>query len=228
MTPPVFTTFHGWEGKYPVPLKSKLMRKLARVMGDGTIAVGEYTDIWHGTVSEKVIYGATDQKPLPMPSKPSILVFGRLSRDNDMEMVLEALERVKRMKKDLKITFLGDGEYRNRAKKLGKVAGFDPSPEKYLKQANVVITSSYLAILDSLAAGRQVVSVFGNPLKEDYLKLSPMTHLLHIAGGVQDLVKAIEKNVDKLKPNKKGSNWAREQTWEKVAEEYEDLWLSLG
>lgn len=224
VTPPLFTTFHGWEGKYPPTIRSRLMRRLAQSLSRGTIAVGDYIDSWYGTDSTLVIYGATDKKKLPMPKNPGILIYGRLDKDNDIDLVLSALERVKDMKKEVKITFLGDGVYRRRAEKVGEVVGFSKKVEKCLMHASLVVSSSYLSMLDALAAGRQVVSVYSNPLKEQYLKKGPMAHLIHIAKDEDSLVQGIIDRLENLKINKQGSVFAKKQTWEKVAKEYLSLW----
>jgi glycosyltransferase involved in cell wall biosynthesis len=200
------------------------MRRLAQSLSRGTIAVGDYIDSWYGTDSTLVIYGATDKKKLPMPKNPGILIYGRLDKDNDIDLVLSALERVKDMKKEVKITFLGDGVYRRRAEKVGEVVGFSKKVEKCLMHASLVVSSSYLSMLDALAAGRQVVSVYSNPLKEQYLKKGPMAHLIHIAKDEDSLVQGIIDRLENLKINKQGSVFAKKQTWEKVAKEYLSLW----
>ena len=39
---PIYTTFHGWEGKYPISFFNKFQKRLAYNLSKKTIAVGEY------------------------------------------------------------------------------------------------------------------------------------------------------------------------------------------
>ena len=137
---PVFITFHGYETKFP-PSKSAVWQKqLAAKLTSANICVGDYIGKWYGIKATLVTYGATDQKKLPLPKNPHILVLGRPSKDNNIQEVRQALKRAKHI------------------------------PTTYsLRQASVVIASSYLSILEALAAGRPVISLYSNPLKEDYL-----------------------------------------------------------
>lgn len=136
----VFITFHGYETKFP-PTKSAIFQKrLAAKLTAANICVGDYIGKWYGIKPTLVTYGATDQKKLPLPKKPHVLVLGRPSKDNNIQEVRLALKRVKH----IPITHS-------------------------LRQASVVIASSYLSMLEALAAGRPVISLYSNPLKQDYL-----------------------------------------------------------
>jgi len=55
---PVYTTFHGWESVWPIPLKNILLKKLAAKLSWGTIAVGRYIEKYYGIKADKIIYGA--------------------------------------------------------------------------------------------------------------------------------------------------------------------------
>ena len=59
---PFFVTFHGWEGKFPVPWKNKLIRKISEKLSRGNICVGESIGKWYGTEPDYVIYGAINLK----------------------------------------------------------------------------------------------------------------------------------------------------------------------
>lgn len=56
----VFTTFHGWEGTWAIPLKNILMKRLASKLSYKTIAVGKYIEKYYGIKTDKIIYGAQD------------------------------------------------------------------------------------------------------------------------------------------------------------------------
>lgn len=137
---PVFITLHGYETKFPPATSAIFQKRLAAKLTSANICVGDYIGKWYGIKPTLVTYGATDQKRLPLPKKPHVLVLGRPSKDNNIQEVRQALKRVKHI----------------------------PVTHS-LKTASIVIASSYLSILEALAAGRPVISLYSNPLKRDYL-----------------------------------------------------------
>ena len=38
----VFTTFHGWEGRYPIPKKNIFIRKISEKLSNANICIGHY------------------------------------------------------------------------------------------------------------------------------------------------------------------------------------------
>ncbi len=54
----IFVTFHGWEGKYPISIKNKMVRKLSEWFAKGNICVGDFICKWYGTKSDLITYGA--------------------------------------------------------------------------------------------------------------------------------------------------------------------------
>lgn len=55
----VYTTFHGWEGVWPIPWKNILQKRIASKLSTGTIAVGKYIEKYYGIKADKIIYGGT-------------------------------------------------------------------------------------------------------------------------------------------------------------------------
>jgi len=55
---PVYTTFHGWEGKYPIPFKNIFLKRLANKLSMGSIVVGKYIEKWYGIKGDIITYGA--------------------------------------------------------------------------------------------------------------------------------------------------------------------------
>ena len=54
---PIYSTFHGWEGVYPIPVKNKLLRQLSARMSKRNICVGKFIEEWYGIKADEVIYG---------------------------------------------------------------------------------------------------------------------------------------------------------------------------
>ena len=44
----VYITFHGWEGKWPLPMWAILNKRIANFLCNGSIAVGIYIEKWYG------------------------------------------------------------------------------------------------------------------------------------------------------------------------------------
>jgi len=139
------------------------------------------------------------------------LFIGRLEKDLGLETYFQALDSLK-----LKADFAGDGSLRNKCQKYGKVLGFTDI-KKIISNYDIIFTSSYLSILESLIHKKPVYSVYENSLKEDYLKMSPFSKYINIINNSGEI------SLDK-KYSQKGYEWAKKQTWEKVTDIYIKLW----
>lgn len=53
----VFTTFHGWEGHWPLRWRDILMKRMAAKLSVGSIAVGKYIEKYYGIKVDKIVYG---------------------------------------------------------------------------------------------------------------------------------------------------------------------------
>lgn len=111
-------------------------------------------------------------------------------------------------------------EYRILAKmhniKLDEYIGV-PNADKYLPKYDFAFVSRYLAILEALTAGIPVISHYNNQIKYDYLNMAPFAKYIVI---FNDPTKEVLKNFDVIS----GQNWAKSQTWDKMADLYESLW----
>ena len=186
----VFITFHGYETKFPISKSAIFHRRLAAKLTSANICVGDYISKWYGIKPDIITYGATDQKKLALPKKPAILILGRPSSDNNINQVRAALRQ------SGPVTLASD-----------------------LKTASLVIASSYLSIWEGLAAGRPVLSIYTNPLKQDYLK--PLSKYIHIANSTSQLIHLIRKYTLAVYPKKA---WENLPTWDKITQQYLLLW----
>lgn len=233
---PVFITFHGWEGKYPVPKRFILARKIWEKLCWGNICVGDYLKKWYGTKADFVTYGGVAGKEEQMGQRRQrgqggeikIVFVGRLEKDIGLPIYFKVLEILKKEKIKFEIEFYGDGSLRKEAEKYGKVFGFVENVMERIAHADIVFASSYLVVLEALSLRKAVVSVWDNQLKKNYLLLSPFEDLIisgseskEVAEKIINLLKS-QKEVEKL--TDRGYRWAREQTWKKVADLYLRLW----
>jgi hypothetical protein len=133
-------------------------------------------------------------------------------------------------KKNINYSFTayGDGELGQELEHFGKIEGFINDIENKIKAADIIFTSSYLTMLQVLAARKIVISVFENKLKEDYLKNSPFAKYIYICKSGEEIYSVIQSiAVESWKTNsmvENGFKWAVGQTWGNVTEKYLKLW----
>ena len=224
----VYSTFHGWEGKYPIPFRNKLVRKISEKLSSGNICIGDYIKKYYGTKPNFVTYGGVSsvKKNLTLTKKYQELIFiGRLEKDMGIDQYLKAFKKIK-AKHKLKITFVGDGSYRKQAKKLGQVTGMVKDITPFLNKPALIFSSSYLTILEAMSAGQPVFALYQNPLKKDYLKHFPGAKYIRIASSAEELVSQVNNSLQgrTLKVDK-AKGFAKTQTWDKVINIYQKLWL---
>ncbi len=230
-----FITFHGYE-QYPISKKAILIRKISEKLAGGNICIGHYIPKWYGTKPSYMTYGATNiSSDLPLANNNLAVFIGRLDKGTTIMAYLEALKRLKQKGAIISLTVCADGPFRKTAedyvKKQGlkvKVLGFVSDPEKYLTKAHFAFVSSYLAILEAMAAKKSVFAVYNNPLQEDYLRLTPFSQWMIIEEDSKKLADKIEQSLYNPMIEKKnintGFNWVKEQTWEKMTDLYLKLW----
>ena len=216
---PVFTTFHGWEGVYPIPTKNILAHRLAEKLSRGNICIGDYLPIHYGTKADFISYGAVtlSYSDRAMKVLQEIIFIGRLEKENAIEEYLAAIKLI-RQKSPLPVTFVGDGQYRRQAARLGRVTGMVTNIKPYLNRPAAILASSYLTIWEALAYNRPVFSLYQNQLKKDYLEKFPAAGSINISGSAEELVGQLKepKKIKVILP-----------TWKQVVRQYLDLWKIL-
>ena len=174
---PVYTTFHGWEGTWPIPWRNIMHKRLASRLSWGTIAVGKYIEKYYGVKVSRIIYGGNDHlggaKAHPrgvnrvshnFRGVNHIVFVGRLEKDTG---VLDFIEQLKINNLKFKTDFVGDGSLRKECEKFGKVHGFvDPNP--FLEKADICVPGGYLSYIEAKSLGCKIKVFANNPLKIDY------------------------------------------------------------
>ena len=208
---PVFTTFHGWEGVYPIPKRNIFAHHLAEKLSWGNICIGDYLPIHYGTRADFISYGAPllPAPPRRLPVKELIFI-GRLDRDLGLMEYFIAIKKL-----NLPVTFVGDGALRKEAAKIGKVVGVVKSLKPYLTRPAAILASSYLTMWEALSYGRPVFSLYQNQLKKDYLEKFPAAKAIHISGSAEELVEQF-KSPKKIK--------IKFPDWKQVTRLYLKLW----
>jgi glycosyltransferase involved in cell wall biosynthesis len=233
----VYTTFHGYETIYPPRKNAIRMRKLSASLSRGNIAVGDFIKKWYGTAPTYTTYGGVGEYQMsnvqyPMSNKKlDILFIGRLEEDTGVLEYVKLLELLKNNQVEFSLTVLGDGTLRHELEKYGRVEGFVKNVVHYIGKANVIFASSYLSILQGLAEKKFVVALYDNPLKKDYLLMSPFADFIIAEPSAEKAYEKLKFFI--LNPNRlkkmihEGSSWADIQTWDKVTELYLKLWKKI-
>ena len=161
----VYITFHGWEGKYPIPIWNVLNKQIANKLSNGSISIGQFIGRYYKIKSNYVIYGGISKIRVQKLKLKNTMVFvGRLESDTGLVQFLKWLEK---HGQNTKVEFVGDGSLRKDCEKFGKVYGFcDPTP--FYKKAETVVPSGYLTYLEAKSYGCKIKTFYGNKLKKEY------------------------------------------------------------
>ena len=146
----VFITFHGWESIYPVPWKNIIIRKISELMANGNICVGEFIRKYYFTKPDYVIYGASEKTKYPKVKRSGAIFLGRPD---------QGLEFYRQLAKKMKVKL--------------DIFTSDPNAGKYFYKYKYAFVSGYLSILEAMAQNTPVFTHYDNPLKYDYLNMTP-------------------------------------------------------
>lgn len=158
-TKKVYITFHGWEGKWPIPMWNILNKRLANYLCNGSIAVGKYINKYYGITATHIIYGGVNPK-LQITNKQSLPL-----RSNKLHNTIVWLGR---QDEDTGINEFKKWLSKQKTKYIVKYVTNDPNPEKYLRTAEYCVPSGYLSYLEAKSYGCKILTFANNPLKEDY------------------------------------------------------------
>ncbi len=91
---PVFTTFHGYETKFPPEKRAITIRRWSEELSWGNICVGDFIKKWYGTHPDFVTYGGVDLQAAN-------------EQQSKMQKVGKAVDTKKIRKKKIIIVFVG-------------------------------------------------------------------------------------------------------------------------
>lgn len=230
----VFTTFHGYETVFPVSLKAKVVRKITKKLSQGNICVGDFIKKWYGTKPDFVTYGGvspsqnSNVKSQSHISNLKIAFIGRLDADTGFIFYQQALQLLEQKDISFNLQIYGDGDLRKIAEKIGTVHGFVSEIDKEIQKEDIIFASSYLSILEAMAQHKPVFSTFSNPLKKDYLRMTPFAKFITIENDPQKLADKIIYYQKHPKEQQTMVNsayeWSLKNSWEEVTSIYIKLW----
>lgn len=228
---PVFTTFHGYES-YPITSKAIIIHKISEKLSFGNICIGDFIKKWYRTKPDYVSYGAVEADNFkvhnPKFKKESALFIGRLDDQTGILTYNEAFIKLRKKYPKFKFLIIGEGPDKHLINKHAELMGFQKDPEKYFPQYHFAFVSRYLSMLEAMAAKRLVFAVYDNPVKEDYLKMTPFAKFIIIENDSSRLAKKVTYYLNHPKEEKqlidKAFNWVKKQSWEALVELYLTLW----
>lgn len=230
-----YLTFHGWEGRFPVRMRDKIQRYYNSMSAKKTIHVGDFIADFYLDKPNYVIYGGVNSpKKLSEPkcghkllsNSSKIIFLGRLEYENEIGNYLELFELIKEQYPQIKITFVGDGSFRDECLEIGEVTGMVADPTDYIQSADFVCANSYLSILEAQSYGKVVISFYSHLLKKSYLSKFPGAKLMLIESSPSKMLKKMIglNRLDTQKLSKEIRSFAESMTWEKVVDTYKEMW----
>jgi glycosyltransferase involved in cell wall biosynthesis len=227
---PVYTTFHGYE-QYPVLYKNIIIRKVSEKLSKGNICIGNFICKWYKTNPTFISYGAVEKiNPVSVKDSYSAVFIGRLVEQTGITTYADAFNLILKQKPDFKFTVAGDGKYKNKLNSKIKFLG-NQSHQQIIKllQANrFAFVSGYLSILEAMAEKRLVIAVYDNPLKKDYLTMTPFAQWINIINSSEGVSKIVDQYIKHSEKEKemidKAYQWVQGQTWGNMVDLYLRLW----
>lgn len=221
-----FITYHGYEG-YPVKKRWILLRKLGEKLSEGTICVGDFMKKWYKASPNSVIYGGVRLENQNInENKYSAVFFGRLDDQTGFLTYLEAYKILKRKFPKFHLTVVGEGEFEGKIPKDVEYHPFTHDITPYIAKSRFIFVSRYLSMLEALSLNKEVIAVYDNPIKRDYLTMSPFSKFINVEKNAQEIAKVTAEILEKKSKThlSLASKWAREQSWENIVNKYVKLW----
>lgn len=230
----IYITFHGWEGDVP-PRKSVVFkRRLTQRLTTANISIGHFISKWYGTKADIVSYGGVKRvRDLSKNKEEYVLFIGRLAEDTGIFDYLKAWAEISK-NTSLEFVICGDGVLKEGLKRyveqnhIQRVVfnGFVSDVEKYIKDAKIVFTSGYLGILEAFSYKKNVIAIYKNELKKDYLIMMPNYENMMwvIDNKVENIANAFNEAIDDNMKKEIAYKYSLENSWEKVKKDYYRLW----
>lgn len=227
----IYITFHGYED-YPIKFKYRIIRYISEKLCQGNICVGKFINKWYGTRPNIITYGAVDtsvysRKRLSPKYKYDSVFVGRLDKHTGIDIYLRACKSlIKNF--NFSLLVIGSGVKKIKSNSNIKYLGETNNVAKYLIKSKFAFVSRYLSILEAFACKNLVFAVFDNPIKEDYIRMTPFSKWLIICNNSKDLSNKVEFYIkNPLAADiivNKAYNWVQKYSWKKLTKQYLRLW----
>lgn len=230
---PVYITFHGYEGNNIPRWQAVAHRKCIELVSRGSICIGDFMKKWYKAKPNFVSYGATRKSinKKYIKNDNNAVFWGRFDYDTGIDTYISGFSKLNNVNK---LTIFGDGPLLEKviesSSKDIRITnyGWEINLKKIITNQRYAFVSRYLSILEAMLRKKIVVAVYNNEIKKDYLECHPMRDNMIIAGSAEELAQKVNDLDNDLERRKRMTEraylWAKEQTWEKMADLYEKLW----
>ncbi|OGC92490.1 hypothetical protein A2899_02670 [Candidatus Amesbacteria bacterium RIFCSPLOWO2_01_FULL_49_25] len=97
---------------------------------------------------------------------------------------------------------------------------------KYFREAKFVFAAGFLTILEAAVHQKLIFASYSNPIRRDYLVMHPLSNYMIIG---QSSAQLAERFLSHSPPQiakmvESAYFWAKDQTWQRLANQYEQLW----
>lgn len=234
-TAKVVLTMHGWEGKFPIPVKLRILKQLGALLADKVMAIGDFIDQYYGIKSDAVSYGAvsdqvSEQQPVTTTrtaKQRTIVAFvGRLARDTGLLEIIKAIPFLPQFEWH----FYGDGPLRESCSQWGTVHGWSET-KPWLVDADIIIGSGYLSVWEALLVGKYVIVYADNQLKQSYFAKAPFAAHIKITTNRQQFISAVstaQKSHSTIHRIQSARALAQEQQWLKITAIYTQWYQEIS
>ena len=230
----VFITFHGWEGDVPPRKSIVFKRRLIEKLTTANISVGHFISKWYGTKANIVSYGGVDKvNNLSQNKEDYILFVGRLAPDTGIFDYIKAWKIVSQSTK-LEFLICGDGNLRIEIEQyiqdnnIDRVVlkGFVSNVKNYIKDAKVIFTAGYLGILEAFSYQKNVIAIYDNKLKKDYLQMIPNNEKMMwvVDNKLENIINVFNEAIADDNKKEIAYQYSLQNSWKTVKEDYYRLW----
>jgi glycosyltransferase involved in cell wall biosynthesis len=226
-----YMTFHGYEGADEPTAKAIRAHTMAEQFTRGNICIGDWMRKWYHTKPSFVSYGAARLSRKPAVPTASAIFFGRLSSDTG---ILEYIQGVKLLHGQISLDIFGEGELLKNIEAEIQSAPFISYRGVAIDTAartahyRFAFVSRYLGMIEAMQTGRYVFAQWNNAIKRDYLESFPAINAATLFTYPEELAQELKYILDHPQKEKNAvelaGDWAKQQTWDKVATIYEELW----
>jgi glycosyltransferase involved in cell wall biosynthesis len=229
----VYVTFHGYEANETPNIKSIFMHKISEKLSNGNICIGGFFNKWYKTYPSLIAFGAVDKNLIKqgiknINSNKEAMFLGRLEDEAGIMIYLDVVRKL-----GISLEIFGNGSLEKKVKEYikkynlnVKMHGFVFNATDYIKDYKYIFTSRYLGILEAMALKKPVFSEYNKKIKEDYLKMTPFSKYISISPNAEEMIVEVNKYI-KGKSNinvNKAYDWVKDKTWEKMTDNYLNLW----
>lgn len=245
-------TFHGYKGNNKSYRIQAFWYQLASRLTRSNLCIGGFHKKWFGISADESSFGAVEFEGLDKSHRPlanslatnkitqkshfskrKVAFVGRLELDTGISSYLQAWKIIQKTHPKVQLDIYGDGQLMEQSKQFASqnnlrvnFHGFSKNLEKILPAYDLIFTSGYLAIIESLVLGKPVIAYYGTEIKKDYLTLTPFAKWIDTVDSPESIAsttQAFFKNPP-VKKLLQAQKWAQAQTWSALADVYEQLW----